>query len=87
MSNKNDTTMPKELKEEWNGEEKLEMVFGKASVDFEKLIEMEPGEYQIETTEDYISIPAESYNKTKDLNGEISYTAAMENMSVDDTQK
>lgn len=87
MSNKNDTTMPKEAREEWNGNEKIEISFGKTYVDLKELQEVVPGEYSIEIGEDVIIIPAESFDKTKDENGEVPYTAAMENVSVDDTQK
>jgi hypothetical protein len=87
MSSNNNTTMPKEAREEWNGNESIEISFGATYVDNEKLKEVVPGEYSLKTSKDVIIIPAESYDKSKTENGEISYTAAMENMSIDDAQK
>ena len=86
MSSNNNTTMPKEAREEWNGNESLEISFGETFVDLEKLQDVVPGEYSLKM-DDVIVIPAESYDKSKEENGDIPYTAAMEDISSYDEQK
>jgi len=80
-------TIPNEARDEWDGSELIKIAMGETRLDLTHLKEVKPGEYSFVKTEDVMVIPAESNEKTKEYNEEITYTAAMENISVDDTQK